>query len=68
MWTLCSERFKKPHIPLYNWEELGKIRTPLLRTMRNITFGEYTPSCDSADSVAVTNPELYPLLPVEFSR
>ena len=66
MWTLCSERFKKPHIPLYNWEELGKIRTPLLRTMRNITFGEYTPSSDSADSAAVTNPELYPLLPVEL--
>ncbi len=46
MWILGDGRFKKPHIPMFNWEELGKIDSSLLRTMRYITFGEYTPSCD----------------------
>ena len=66
MWTLDNERFRKPYIPLYNWEELGKIRTSLLRTMRHITFGEYTPSYDSADALEAMSKELYPLLPVEL--
>lgn len=46
MWKLSNGRFKKPNIPLYNWEELGKIDASLLRTMRYITFGKYTPSFD----------------------
>jgi hypothetical protein len=66
MWTISPERFKKPFIPLYNWEELGKIRSSLLRTMRNITFGKYTPSYDSGDAEAVMDPEVYPLLPEEL--
>ncbi|NRA55498.1 MAG: hypothetical protein HRU23_15260 [Gammaproteobacteria bacterium] len=36
---LSNGHFAKPHIPLYNWEELGKIDSKLLRTMRYITFG-----------------------------
>ena len=46
MWLLSDGRFKKPHIPLFNWEELGKIDSSLLRTMRYITFGTYRPSFD----------------------
>ncbi|MRI58971.1 MAG: hypothetical protein C6H99_05645 [Epsilonproteobacteria bacterium] len=46
MWKLSDGRFPKPNIPIYNWEELGKIDSSLLRTMRYITFGRYTPSFD----------------------
>ncbi len=48
MWSLSKGRFKKPNIPMFNWEELGKISPDMLRTMRNITFGEYRPSYDGA--------------------
>lgn len=66
MWSLNNDKFRKPYIPLYNWEELGKIRSALLRTMRHITFGEYTPSYDCADALENISKELYPLLPVEL--
>ena len=33
---------------MFNWEELGKIDSSLLRTMRHIAFGKYTPSYDGA--------------------
>jgi DNA uptake protein ComE-like DNA-binding protein len=33
---------------MFNWEELGKISSDLLRTMRYITFGEYRTSYDGA--------------------
>lgn len=46
MWKFSEGKFKKPNIPLYNWEELGKIDSSLLRTMRYITFGKYSPSFD----------------------
>ncbi len=46
MWKFSDGRFRKPNIPLYNWEELSKIDSSLLRTMRNITFGTYSPSFD----------------------
>ncbi len=46
MWKLSGGKFSKPNIPVYNWEELGKIDSSLLRTMRYITFGRYTPSFD----------------------
>lgn len=39
MWHLSEGFFPKPHIPMYNWEELGKISSSVLRTMRYITFG-----------------------------
>jgi DNA uptake protein ComE-like DNA-binding protein len=48
MWSLSEGRFKKPHMPMFNWEELGKIDPSLLRTMRHITFGNYSPSYDGA--------------------
>ncbi len=46
MWKLSDGKFPQPNIPIYNWEELGKIDSSLLRTMRYITFGRYTPSSD----------------------
>ncbi len=48
MWLFSDGYFPKPNIPVYNWEELGKIDSSLLRTMRYITFGRYTPSYDGA--------------------
>ncbi len=48
MWDFSEGRFKKPHFPLYNWEELGKINPSLLRTMRHIEFSKYIPSADGA--------------------
>lgn len=46
MWKLSKGYFKKPYVPLYSWEELGKIDPSLLRTMRYIGFGKYSPSFD----------------------
>jgi len=48
MWSLSEGRFRKPHMPMFNWEELGKISPDLLRTMRHITFGQYHSSYDGA--------------------
>lgn len=66
MWLFSNEKFQKPNIPLYNWEELGKINSSLLRTMRHITFGQYTPSYDAGDHQAKQSSEAYQLLPVEL--
>lgn len=46
MWDFSSGEFSKPHVPLFSWEELGKIDSNLLRTMRYIGFSRYKPSCD----------------------
>ncbi|MGE4462364.1 MAG: helix-hairpin-helix domain-containing protein, partial [Arcobacter sp.] len=46
MWDFSKGKYPKPHIPLFSWEELGKIDSNLLRTLRNITFGKYTQSYD----------------------
>ena len=48
MWDFSGGRFRKPYIPLYNWEELGKINPALLRTIRHLEFSKYIPSADGA--------------------
>lgn len=48
MWDFSKGKFPIPNIPLYSWEELGKINSSLLRTMRYIGFSKYTPSSDGA--------------------
>ena len=48
MWKFSNGRFPLPNIPIYNWEELGKMDSSVLRTLRYITFGRYTPSYDGA--------------------
>lgn len=49
MWSLSEGRFRKPHMPMFNWEELGKLDSSVLRTLRHIHFGKYTPSSDGSD-------------------
>lgn len=46
MWSLSEGKFPKPNIPMFNWEELGKIDSSLLRTMRHIAFGKFNQSFD----------------------
>lgn len=48
MWDFSNGYYPMPHIPLYSWEELGKIDPNLLRTMRHLSFSRYTPSADGA--------------------
>lgn len=48
MWKFSEGRFPLPNIPLFNWEELGKMDSSVLRTLRYITFGRYRPSYDGA--------------------
>lgn len=66
MWMLSPKTASKPNIPIYNWEELGKLNSQLLRTMRHITFGEYTASEDCSDNLALLSKEQYQMLPVEL--
>lgn len=44
--------FPLPHIPMYNWEELGKMDSSILRTLRYITFGRYSASYDADHFIA----------------
>ena len=48
MWSLSEGRFRKPHSPMFNWEELGKMDSSILRTLRHIHFGKFNPSYDGA--------------------
>jgi glutathione synthase/RimK-type ligase-like ATP-grasp enzyme len=66
MWLLASNHFKKPYIPMLNWEELGKIDSRLLRTMRQISFSKPRFSEDCGDNLIQKNQELYQLLPIEL--
>ncbi|WP_440056550.1 ATP-grasp domain-containing protein (plasmid) [Pseudoalteromonas sp. T1lg65] len=66
MWMLGSGRFRKPNIPLYNWEELGKINSNLLRTMRHISFSSYTPSQDSGELFTGLDENNYPIMDVKY--
>lgn len=57
MWDFSNGYYPMPHIPLYSWEELGKINPDLLRTMRHLSFSHYTPSADGATYLnEVNNP------------
>jgi hypothetical protein len=80
MWKFSNGKMRKPNIPLYNWEELGKIDSSLLRTMRHITFGKYTPSYDgeyflnkrksseNGEEVLFELDELYPMFLVKAKK
>ncbi len=46
MWDLSEGRFRMPHVPLFSWEELGKMDPSILRTLRHIYFSAYSPSTD----------------------
>ncbi|MBU2968172.1 hypothetical protein KO527_02225 [Pseudoalteromonas sp. C2R02] len=65
MWKYSNGQFKAPHIPMWNWEELGKINVSLLRTMRHITFGQHTPSCDGNELFNQVDEFGYPVMRIE---
>jgi len=48
MWDLSEGSFRMPHVPLFSWEELGKMDPSILRTLRHLYFAAYTPSSDGA--------------------
>ncbi len=48
MWDLSEGRFRLPHVPLFSWEELGKMDASVLRTLRHLYFAKYEPSADGA--------------------
>jgi len=48
MWDLSGGRFRLPHVPLFSWEELGKMDPSVLRTLRHLYFAKYEPSADGA--------------------
>jgi glutathione synthase/RimK-type ligase-like ATP-grasp enzyme len=48
MWDLSGGKFRLPHVPLYSWEELGKMDSSVLRTLRHLYFSKYEPSADGA--------------------
>ncbi len=66
MWTLAKHLFTKPYIPMLNWEELGKIDSHLLRTMRHISFSSPSLSEDCGDVFVARHRDDYQLLPVEL--
>jgi glutathione synthase/RimK-type ligase-like ATP-grasp enzyme len=48
MWDLSGGKFRIPHVPLFSWEELGKMDASVLRTLRHLYFARYEPSADGA--------------------
>ena len=38
MWDFSNGKFPKPHIPLFSWEELGKIDSSLCMFMQQFAF------------------------------
>ena len=49
MWLLAPQDFRKPYFAHRNWEEIGKIDSSLLRTMRYISFGQADYSTDTGE-------------------
>ena len=65
MWKLSSGAMPQPHIPLYNWEELGKISSSILRTMRYITFGrnaDQQAMTDTCETYSEMDDDNYPII------
>lgn len=66
MWLLAPQRFDKPYFVHKNWEELGKIDSSLLRTMRHISFGQASHSTDTGEYAPAD--EQYSLLETRHVR
>ncbi len=56
MWDLSEGHFRMPHVPLWSWEELGKMDPAVLRTLRHLYFAKYEPSADGAYWLADKGP------------
>jgi len=65
MWDLSEGRFRMPHVPLFSWEELGKMDSSILRTLRHLYFANYTPSADGA--MYVSDPGIFDMEKAELS-
>ena len=66
MAELTHGQMPYPNIPLYNWEELGKISSSVLRVMRHITFARgYDIQTDTGETFHRTTSDGYPLLSTE---
>ena len=68
IWSFSKGLFTKPNIPLNNWEELGKMESSLLRTMRYITFGEYKPSTDGDCFTDLSEEQRLEISPIEANQ
>ena len=66
MWLLGEGRFSLPNIPIYNWEELGKIDARFLRTMRHIGFSKYTPSQDCGELFTDMTEQQFPIIDTQY--
>ncbi|GGA72360.1 hypothetical protein GCM10011369_12670 [Neiella marina] len=68
-WQLSDGRLARPHIPDYNWEELGKMSSQVLRTLRHIQFSssaEIYPQTDCGEMFDELTPQGYPILGVQY--
>ncbi|MCQ1059544.1 hypothetical protein LRP52_24755 [Photobacterium sp. ZSDE20] len=66
MWLLAPQDFRKPYFAHRNWEELGKIDSSLLRTMRYIGFGQPDYSTDTGEYAPAD--EQYRLLETRYKQ
>ena len=66
MWLLAPQDFRKPYFAHRNWEELGKIDSSLLRTMRYIGFGQPDYSTDTGEYAPAD--EQYRLLEIRYRQ
>ena len=55
-----------PHVPLFSWEELGKMDPAILRTLRHLYFANYTPSTDGA--MYLSDPGVFDMQKAELSN
>jgi glutathione synthase/RimK-type ligase-like ATP-grasp enzyme len=65
MWELSEGRFRMPYVPLFSWEELGKMDPTILRTLRHLYFANYTPSADGA--MYISDPGVFDMQKAELS-
>ena len=65
MWDLSEGSFRMPHVPLFSWEELGKMDPAILRTLRHLYFANYTPSADGA--MYLSDPGIFDMEKAELS-
>ena len=68
MAELSSGGMPYPNIPLYNWEELGKMSSSVLRVMRHITFGRHQDAqsmTDTGETFHHINVDGYPILSID---
>ncbi len=62
-WKFSNGTIKKPFVPLYNWEELGKMDSSVLRRMRHLHFDKApSQSQDVGEKFFEIGDDNYPIL------